>query len=533
MKISNEQDLLDEHVRMKVIKAIESPENVSRKYRAKMAQDFLTDGIKQYVLDRLEQEMEGHTVDAMKHRAANISIFKKVIDKKSRVYRNGVVRESDDELYNEQVNFLVDYLNMNREMKKVNKYTEAYRNTEVQVIPIEDRKTGLYSYKLQVLPSHFYDVIEDERDPTKPLAYVLSYYRANRSITYTDRFHNITGDAGPGDFRNGDRRNSIIADSPNDVGSDEQKEYIFWTDSYHFTTDARGVLIPELSPEDFLNPIGRLPFVSFAKETDGQFWALGGDDLIEETIGINLLLTDMYFNSKMSAGVLLGYGKGLPSNLKVGPNAALIVEVQEGDPTPSLQFVAPNPDLNAQMKMIEQKVAMLLSTNNLEPNTISGNLTVQNANSGIQEMIQKSEVTSSIEDEQELFRDKEPEVFEVVARWHNYFYEKNLLNQDLRDLGPIDLDAEFSLKFLPAQPYMTEKEKLEILEKRKALGLDSELDMLMRDNPDLLPEEAEAKLAEVKEEKQANAAAFGLAPMEDEKPQDEEDQDGEESNEES
>ena len=49
---------------------------------------------------------------------------------------------------------------------------------------------------------------------------------------------------------------------------------------------------------------------------------------------------------------------------------------------------------------------------------------------------------------------------------------------------------------------MTEKEKLEVMQMRKDLGLDTEKDLLKKDNPDLTDEEIDAKLQQIDDAKE-------------------------------
>lgn len=504
MRLTSENQILNQEFRTQVQKEIESKENLQRKKEMKRRYEVYNDLVRKHVIARLESEMDGSTVSEMVHRAANISICKKIIDKKARVYKNGVVRKAADDLLDEQLVEMESCLKLNNEMKKVNRYMELFRNVTVQVLPVIDEATGKYKIKLNTLAPHYYDVIEDAHDPTQARVYILSYFRDNNNTVGTL----IEGDGrGSGSthsensFRAGNASNEIIADAPNDFGF-SKREYIWWSDNYHFTTDESGNIISDKSPEDLMNPVGVKPFVDFHKEQDGQYWSMGGEDLIEGSILINLLLTDLYFIAKVQGmGLFYAFGKGIPKTLTIGPNKAIVIDMQEGDPTPQIGFASSSPPIDSHMKMIEQYTALLLSTNNLEPSSISGNLSATNAASGIQELIQKSELTNEIEDDQELYRDNEPELMRLVATWMNLFASKKLLHPKYADVGLINPSLDYTIKFPPVQAYMSEKDKLDMLQLRYQLGLDSMIDILMLDNPDFSRDEAEEKLMRVLEDK--------------------------------
>jgi hypothetical protein len=339
------------------------------------------------------------------------------------------------------------------------------------------------------------------------MGYILSHFSSSTSQahgTYDNDTRSETG--AQSSFRDGDGKDQVIADSPND----KSLEYVWWGDKYHITFDSKGEIIPEKSGDDLLNPIGRLPIVSLAKDRDGSFWALGGEDLVEGSILINTILTDIYYIAKMhGTGLFYLFGKGVPKNIKVGPNQGISLEVGEDDPTPTIGFANANPQLSDHKDLIEQYLAILLSTNDIEPGSVSGELNAASAASGIQEIIMKSEPVGSVENDQEIFKNAEPEIVKIARDWHNLYLQKGLLVERLAKLGKID-SAEYSIKFGAIQQFINEKEKLEVIEKRLGLKLDDMIDALILDNPDLSRDEAK-KLLEERERERVKSAATDLA----------------------
>ena len=113
-------------------------------------------------------------------------------------------------------------------------------------------------------------------------------------------------------------------------------------------------------------------------------------------------------------------------------------------------------------------MAFLLTTNGQDPGVIQGKLAAQGAASGVQEIIKKSENISDVEDQRQLYSDNIPRVLYLAILWHNFLFEKKLLIPRLQKIGRIDLPEDaVTLKFLEAPHFMTEKEKLEVIEKRK------------------------------------------------------------------
>jgi len=503
MKFNDEKMILDKHVRLKLIEDIEGSENISRKMEALKRYEILKDRIKKYILKNLKLELDSETVQDMASRIATINIYKKVVGKKARVYRTIPKREATEGIDQGTLDTFIDKLSLNVKMKKANRYLEAMMNTDVFVRPIKNVNeltaagNAKYSYRVDPMPTHKYDVIEDANDPEQAMGYLLSPFSDPTPGTDDDP-QNRTKTGIVGNFRDGDGKDQMIADSP----SDTKKEYVWWGNRYHLTFNEKGEIDKNKSGDNMLNPIGVIPFESLAKDRDGAFWALGGEDLIEGSILINTILSDIYYIAKMhGTGLFYIFGKGVPKSYKVGPNQAITMDVQDGDPTPSIGFANANPQLSEHKDLIEQYLAILLTTNDLEVGSVQGSLGGSSVTSGIQDIIQKSEPMGNVEDDQEIFRIAEPRIVKKAAKWHNLYLSKGLLVDDLAEIGKIPDKFDYSIKFGAVQQFINEKEKLEVIEKRLDLGLDTMIDALMLDNPDLSEDEAEQKLKKILEHK--------------------------------
>ena len=507
MKIRSEDELLDPQVRQRIIQEIQAGENTSRKAEAFKRYEVLKDRVKKYILINLEQELDPQTVQDMQSRISNINLYKKVVSKKARVYKNAPVREAREGTDQAQLDKLIDKTQMNVKMKKTNRYLEAFNNADVFVRPIKDSLTGKWYYRVDPMGPHQYDVVEDANDPERAMGYIFSPYEAQ--VLVDDDPQDRRGTGLQPNFRDGNNKQESIADSP----GDQKKEFIWWGTKYHFTMDESGQMINgngvRLSPiptqeelTTILNPIQHLPVASLARDRDGSFWALGGEDLIEGTILVNTVISDILFIAKLhGTGLFYFFGKGVPSTYKVGPNQGVTLDVGEDDPTPQIGFANANPQLQEMKGLIEQFVAMLLTTNDLEPGAVQGKLEGSTMTSGVQELIVKSEPINSVEDDQEIFRVEEPEVSTIAAKWHNLYFDRDLLRDDFKELGKMPDKVDYVMKFGALQHFTTEMDKLTVIEKRMALGLDDLVGAIMIDNPDMSEKEAEKKVAELLERK--------------------------------
>ncbi len=508
MKIKSESEILDPDIRKQILIEINQDENQKRKSEMKKRYDVFKDKTGKFVLEKLEKEVRRETLEQMVHRVSNLSILRKIIDKRAMVYKDGAIREiASEENFDDrqdQLSQVSDLININSVMKKVNRYFELFKNCTVYVRPSFNVDTNKADITLRVLPPFLYDVVEDAENPEIGRVFIFSYYNGEKQ-SMSARDPGLSGTRSTkspsNQFRDGDGFDQILADAPDDFGSNYER-YVWWSDNLHFTTNGKGEII---SGEDIENPIGKIPFVNFADDQDGKFWAVGGDDLTEGSILINQLLTDMYLISKMQGmGVMYAQGKNLPPHLDISPNQVLLFEQNEGDPDLKIGYLSSNPPLGDHMRMIEQYLAMLLSTNNLEPGTVQGQLSATAAASGVQEMIRKSENIDDIEEQRQMYKDLEPEIIDMVSRWERLLWERGLLNEKWDNIGLLPDDFDYVLKFPESRRIMTDMDKLAIIEKRRDLKLDTMIDSLRRDNPDLSENEAREKIAEIRLEKMEN-----------------------------
>lgn len=247
-----------------------------------------------------------------------------------------------------------------------------------------------------------------------------------------------------------------------------------------------------------------MPFINIAQDQDGEFWAEGGDDLIDGAILVNLVMTDI-----LSIAYIQGFGQlvitggsDIPDLIEGGPAHAMILRRRDkDDPEPKVEYVSANPPLEMHMKALEQYVALTLSTNGLSPTNVAGALDGAQFPSGISLLIENSEASGKIEDKQEVMAEAEVAAFEVIKRWQNYLFDQQALTQKFQDVGKLADDLKISIKFNQSRPVITEKEKLEVLKMKQDLGIAAQVDLIMADNPDLTREEAEKKLQQIMEAK--------------------------------
>jgi hypothetical protein len=524
MKLVKEEQILEPEFRKAVISEIRGTENVDRKNRSLRRYEVYRDKTVKWVVHALMREgLRYETIQKMKNRASNIAICRKIVNKLARVYSCGVLRadlitpEND-----EAIEDLAKLLDFNKKQKKSDKYRQLFKNCVIQFVPeldtMESSKLGKEVFKLKqkVLAPWQYDVIEDVADHEMPKVYILTDFTERhqfaRQAPWDDPFakgrnSGLQISTNVDRVKVSDFKDQVIADNREDQGM-SNRTFIFWSDKYHFTTDDSGKLIQELSPEGLINPIGIMPFINIAEDQDGEFWAEGGEDLVDGAVLVNLLITDRNAIAYQQGwGQLVVTGSKLDKSIEGGPHQAIVLESEDDKNPPNATYINSGAPLDAWAQLIEQYVALLLSTNNLSPRNIAGKLEGVSFPSGISLLIEHSESTESVEDKQDMYSCAERLEWDIIARWQNYLLEKNALNSKFSTVKPLK-DPEVTVKFLDAKPVITEKEKLEVIKMRKELGINEQIDLILIDNPELTKEEAEEKLKKIIEEKLNRISKF-------------------------
>lgn len=502
MRIKSEQDILKLEVRRAIIEEIKGSENQARKHEAYKRYLCYKDKTKDFVVEQLLRQFDQSTVEEMQYCVANVSFVRKIIDKLARVYNNGVKREIVfDEPATENLHKLEKELDFNTYIRQANKFLKLQKNLAFYVKPCPVSQANgaeRYTIKLDALNPYLYDVVEDYYDRTSPMAYILSDFDYAPTL-YTTKDPAYAGRAGSeikGVNPQTNRKDDIIADDPDDA---KTKAFIWWTNQYHFTTDETGEII---SGEEILNPIGELPFQNFALDQDGQFWARGGQDLIDGSILLNSVMThNQHVAVTQGYGQFYMRGKNLPRNIKVGPSKAILMEYQEGEPVPELGFATASPQIDALRGLVESYIALLLTTNNLSTSSVSSSLNGQAAApSGIAMVIDKAESMEDVNDQRQIFIDNEPAIWRKINKWLAVYGDAMV--DGLRGLSlPENFEDGFVIHFNEAPVILSEAEKLANLKARKELGLDTMIDLVMKDNPSFSYEQAEEKLKQILEEK--------------------------------
>ncbi len=523
---AREEDVLNPVFRKKVIDEIGSPYNRSRKAEAFKRYECFKDKTSKYVTELLLAQFDASTVYEMQYAITNISFVRKVIGKLARVYSNGALRTTELDTTTDTVQDLANHLAMNTVMKKTNRFFKLQKNLVVYVKPV--KVDGRIDLCIKPMNPFLYDVISENENEREAMCVITSDYSPDRGVLYAQDAASANRTSHP-NVRSlvptESKPDTVIAQPGHEDANDyKNKRFIWWTKNYHFTTDGIGNIVAaegyELGDDGSIaidNPIKQLPFIVLADDPDDGFYADGGEDLADAGIKINAMLSNInHIAITQGYGQPFMTGKNLPRTVKLGPNSCILGEYNEGEPKTEFSFLTANPPLNDLKLNMEMYIALLLSTNNLSISSVASQLSGGNSfASGIALIIDKAESVEDVEDQSQLFRDKEPKIWELAFKWMEYL--QRVAKADLVDelqQAFVPVETKVKVSFPPSQPILSEKEKLEVLEKRKDLGINTMVELVMKDDPSLDQEGAKKKLAEIMEESmQRMAQSMMMNPM--------------------
>lgn len=481
-----------------IISEITASDEVTRRTLAKRRHDIYRDGGKNFLIEQIRREFSEDAVKEM--RLAPVNLLKKIVNKRSGVYKRAPLRLAEDPKDQDLVKFYEDKLKLNTLMQKANRYYTLQSNCGIYCRPMGNKLVS------SVITPYLYSIIANSYERSEIDGYVLNNFVESGLATPSNNLPSATGVQGysqdPG-FGGGKQDKVASNEKQNEM---ECRRYVFWTDHEHFTTDYKGdrLLFEGMDPEDpqlFVNPIGKKPIVNLAKERDAEVWASQGEDMIDLTIALQLGWSDLLTIAKHQGfGTLTVISEEEPKKLVVGVNRAIWLKATPNAPTPSISYVQANSPLTEYKELLMELLGLLLTTNDMEPNSISGKASTTNYTSGFHALIAMSDNLEAIELDKPAMLEAEKEHFDIIARWHNLMFDFNMLEDDARALGKFSDEFKLTVQFADIKPLESEDEKLSRIKQKIDMKLTTRKEALKVLNPDLSDKQIDDKLKMIDEE---------------------------------
>ena len=265
-----------------------------------------------------------------------------------------------------------------------------------------------------------------------------------------------------------------------DKGSGNDRMFVFWSEDrdgiagMHFKFSAKGNRIAVEGNEDMINPY-RINPISRVEYSSDSF------DVVRSAVQIGIAMTEVALSVRGRLGqpVFTGIDEG-QSVIKSGIDSAIILP--EGA---TFQYVSPDGGLDEMIEAVKSFANQTAENNHLR---IRWGESGGNSPSGEALRILEIENMESRESDIHLFRE-----------WEHQRYEVDRTILEVHGAG--SFNENYSVDFGEVTFPMSPQEEREWLDWKIARGLMTKRELLLYFNPDMSDEELEAKLSEVKEEK--------------------------------
>lgn len=501
-------DLSDPIVRENLIQIVESQENQERIDRHITDYQIVFGNQKRHIIEEIIRRYPESYQNMI---PVDLQIGRKINRKLSRCYSSGVKREVVDKksgVTNKKLTDLINYVYTDKDKSGrdfdmiMQKSNELYANhLYVEVFNYLDNENKI---RFKALPQQLFTAIPDEH---KVGSEVLIFKHNHASYTEYHKFidHDLTV-----------------------TEMEEEKTvegiYTFWTKSQNMTVvrykvtkkekskDETGVYfetIPVIRDSNLrnINPFNILPFTQIKQPTEGHFYPYGSE-VPQLSKDINLIFSDIiHIAAQQGFGQAVLYydGKTPPKLTKSGPTHMILIPNQGGNS--KFEFANANPDLSGHLEVALAITRLLLTTNDLTTDKVSGELNATQFASAIDRLIADSETIENIEDQRKKYQIAEKNNFSVVMEMIKYLKSSGLYPEDYPKVNESELDSskfELRVTFNNIKPLTTEKEKAETIVYLHEQGLILDYEKHMRFNQNLTPEQAKERQGMIQEEKKKN-----------------------------
>lgn len=488
--------MLDQSTVKKIIAEIEGQGEVDRRAKIKRRHDIYKDGGKAFLIEKILREFGEDALSEM--RITPINLLKKIVDKRAAIYKRPPVRLAKTPADQKLVAYYERKLALDQVMAKANRYMALASNTVVYVKPKDDGYL-----EACVIPAYQYSLVPNEKDQTKIDVFVFSSFAKADRVAPNDAPTPATGVQGFNEQRTSG--NGLVASNERTL-EDSSRYYIFWSKDQHLTADSTGnvVMDPTMGEEQFLNPLnGVIPVVNVARDRDNEPWATQGEDMVDLALALQIGWTDVMTIAKHQGfSILTITSEDEPKKLAVGVNKAVWLKINNsGGPQPSIGYVQGNSPLDQYKSLLQELLALLLTTNNMEPNAMGGSGQVKNFTSGFHALISMADSLEAVEQDKPIMRDAEHGTWEAIKAWHNWMFDAGILKDEARMLGKFSDDFQIEVVFADIKPLESEDERINRVKALMDMGLITKKDALKKLHPELSKEALEAKLQELEDEK--------------------------------
>ena len=413
-----------------------------------------------YVREQMQKELRPAAFERAIGRVPPINVFQKMVDKLTRIYAEGVKRETENPTDQELIAYYEDEAAVTEQMGFANRLFNSNGYSAIE--PYVDNGVP----RLRVIPADRFLVYSDnEINPLEPTIFIKL------------------------------------------MGKDEsgQKEiyYLYTATEFLAIDDSGSIRYDLMGDSEGINPYGRLPFVYVSSSKIDLLPTLDTDNFAMSKLPA-ILLGDLNYATQYQSHSIL-YGIDIDSaEFDGNPDSVWILNsTDKENASPSIGSITPTVAIDEVIKSIKEQVALWFETKGLKA-TANGSLDVGNAASGIAKMIDESDTTVALKKQVRIFQNAEADLWSLIAHMHSIWAKAGIIDER----RAFSKDFDVLVEFAEIKPVVDMKLEIEKAEKLMALGILTRERAAKMIYPDLTDEEIAAMLEEVAAEKEENMALF-------------------------
>jgi len=459
-------NLFDETARKNIAAFIKS-ESPRLEYNADIFM-IMEGNVKTLLNDRMLADLGEKSSKSASTRTAPINVFRKIVDKQTKIYDNPVIRtvengiDSDEKL----VQWYEDQLCLNRKMGKNNENYNAYLYGLLH-IGLTDPKPGERIQKpfIRSIPNHQFLIMNTSRtDPTEP------------DVIITCQGKRSTAD-----------------------GKDEYIYYVY-TDEQFVIINGGGDILDDLMYQNEMegdNPYGVTPFAYANASQDCAMPSIQTDNK-DMALLIPLLLTDLNYAVKFQSFSVFIARDMSDGNLEFSPNSVVCIHTKPGsEHQATFEVVKPTVDISETLSLASSEMSLWLSSKGIRPGQI-GEIGADKLASGISKMIDESDTFESIKKQIITYQDVEEIFWEKLLK---DMHPKWVAAGVIENTTPFTANARVVTRFTQPVPLQTRGDLVKDLEAEVAAGFISKKRAIGILNSGLRESEVDELIEEISKER--------------------------------
>lgn len=467
-------DLLNRRDITRIIQDIETQQNRERRENEIKAFEIYSGKLNYHVEQRLK-ELYPQTYKSFS--IADLNLARKITDKRANAYKTSPIRTLDNDAETELYSDMLKSMGMSQIWQQYDVYYNLHRYSCIWFNYIfTDEGPRLIPRPLY--PGQFTRVVNDIGE-TK--VFVVNF-------PTSELF----------DFQ-GDGQDAFIQDS---ITDNETKRYAMWTEDQHVVVTVKEVgekfdVMYEDIPgnAEMVNELGMIPAV-FTQDGDNAALPIL-NPITDQTIEFNQQYSVMLTGASVQTfgHLVLSHPEDQPVPGEIYNSLFTYSKLPQrsAGPETRLDYLAPNPALDAQLKVIMNYGHQIITEHLGESQNLEGS---NDFASGLDRLIAMSDLTNIIESNRELYAKAENDFYQLVKR----FYEVTNSFTFRSD--------ELSVQYPKAKPIQSESEILANIEKKLDLGLIEKHEALLMLNPNMSEDAAREKIEKINTEKINNLNTF-------------------------